>query len=108
MYGGYERISDDRTLISEVLNDAGYTTGGFHSNLFLSSETGYSTGFDQFYDSRKDPDLTYRLRKFIRGNLNKGRRLYQLLKWAFDKTKKKLEWNLVLSIRPRTILQTWL
>jgi arylsulfatase A-like enzyme len=89
MYGGYERISDDRTLISELLNDAGYRTGGFHSNLFLSSETGYSKGFDQFYDSRRDPNLAYGLRKVVRENLDRDGTLYQLLKWAFDKTEKR-------------------
>jgi arylsulfatase A-like enzyme len=89
MYGGYELLSDDRVLISEVLADAGYRTGGFHSNLFLSADAGYDRGFDQFYDSRSDPTVTYKLRKLFRDHLDQNGYIYRLLKWAFDKTEKK-------------------
>src|SRR6056297_586472 len=36
MYGGYERVSDEQTVVSEVFDRAGYETAGFHSNLYLS------------------------------------------------------------------------
>lgn len=89
MYGGYERLSDERTLVSEPLREMGYRTGGFHSNLFLSSEAGYDRGFDRFYDSKTDPTITYKLRKLLRENLSSDGTIYQLLKWAFDKTEEK-------------------
>jgi len=34
-YGGFERLSSKRTTIAELLEEAGYETAGFHSNLYL-------------------------------------------------------------------------
>jgi arylsulfatase A-like enzyme len=89
MYGGHEMISEDRTMISEVLADAGYRVGGFHSNLFLSSDAGYGRGFDRFYDSKSDPSVVYKFRKVFRRNLSQDGVIYKTLKWAFDKTEQK-------------------
>jgi arylsulfatase A-like enzyme len=62
MYGGYEQVTDDQTMISEVFRDGGYRTGGFHSNLYLSADFGYDRGWDRFYDSKPDPSAATRLR----------------------------------------------
>ncbi len=47
-FGGYSRITGERTLISEVLQKAGYLTMGFHSNAYLSPYFGYGRDWDVF------------------------------------------------------------
>lgn len=84
MYGGYERISPDRTLISEVFDDAGYQTAGFHSNLYLSADFDYDRGFGEFYDSKTDPSVTARLRQFVKDQLDSDGLVYQTLSRAFE------------------------
>jgi arylsulfatase A-like enzyme len=70
MYGGHERISEDQTLISEVFEDAGYRTGGFHSNLYVSGKFGYDRGWDEFFDSAPDESSVSKLRKWAKTNLD--------------------------------------
>ncbi|RKD98073.1 sulfatase [Halopiger aswanensis] len=84
MYGGYERISPERTLISEVFDEAGYRTAGFHSNLYLSADFDYDRGFDEFYDSKTDPSATARLRQFVKDQLDSDGLVYQTLARAFE------------------------
>ena len=55
--GSYSLIE---TSISEVLTDAGYTTGAFHSNPYISPAYGYDKGFNVF-----DDDLHFSNYKFI-------------------------------------------
>jgi len=88
MYGGFERISEKRTLISELLSDAGYQTAGLHSNLYLSADFGYSRGFDHFYDSKTEPSLTARARQFVKQRLNQDGVLFNFLKTTFEQTEK--------------------
>jgi arylsulfatase A-like enzyme len=88
MYGGYERITEGRTLISEVLSQKGYSTAGFHSNLFLCSDFGYQRGFDTFYDSKTDPGFTAKLRQFVKTNLDQDGFLYGVLQRLYDATEK--------------------
>ncbi|WP_121821417.1 sulfatase [Halostella salina] len=83
MYGGPQRISDEQTLVSEAFSEAGYQTGGFHSNLWLSGEYGYERGFDEFFDSKPDPSVTTRARRYAKKNLQ-GTFLLDLLKRAYD------------------------
>lgn len=83
MYGGYERISEDQTLVSEVFQEAGYRTGGFHSNLYVSAEFGYDRGFEEFYDSKEDPSLTSQVRRFVRTNMQDSA-LYPILQKGYD------------------------
>jgi arylsulfatase A-like enzyme len=83
-HGGHDRVAGSQTLVSEVFAEAGYRTGGFHSNLFLSAERGYDRGFDAFFDSKDDPSLTTRLRSFARTNLQ-GTPVYPLLQRAYDR-----------------------
>lgn len=88
MYGGTERLSDDQTLVSEVLSEAGYRTGGFHSNVYLSEEFGYHRGFDQFSDGESEPSTTSRLRTFVRNNLDSDGAVYALLQRLFNATER--------------------
>jgi arylsulfatase A-like enzyme len=88
MYGGCERMTEGRTLISEVLKQEGYTTAGFHSNLFLCSDFGYQRGFDTFYDSKTEPGFTEKLRQYIKTNLNQDSLLYGVLQKLYDTTEK--------------------
>ncbi|MFC6722784.1 sulfatase [Halobacteriaceae archaeon SHR40] len=88
MYGGYERITQGRTLISEVLKREGYATAGFHSNLFLCADFGYQRGFDTFYDSKTDPGFTAKLRQFVKTNLDQDSFLYKILQNLYDATEK--------------------
>ncbi|MFB6308024.1 MAG: sulfatase [Haloarculaceae archaeon] len=83
MYGGHDRISDGQTLVSEVFDDAGYRTGAFHSNLYLSEQFGYNRGWDVFFDSAPDASAISRLRRWAKTNL-KETPLFPVLKWGYD------------------------
>ena len=84
MYGGFERLSPDRTIVSEALADAGYTNAGFHSNLFLSADFGYDRGWETYFDSKTDPSATARLRQAVKDHLDQEGRLFQFLARAFS------------------------
>jgi arylsulfatase A-like enzyme len=83
MYGGYRGVSDEQTVVSEVFQDAGYQTGGFHSNLYISSDFGYDRGWDEFFDSKSDASLTAQLRQWAKTNLN-DTPIFPLLKRGYD------------------------
>jgi arylsulfatase A-like enzyme len=53
-YGRQKMLSEKRVMISEVLQRAGITTAGFHSNPYLSAYFGWNRGWDVFYDSMED------------------------------------------------------
>lgn len=65
-YGKNQRLSRGRTLISEVLKDAGVTTAGFHSNPYLFGFFGWNRGWHMFYDSM-DADVTDEV-PFLKGD----------------------------------------
>jgi arylsulfatase A-like enzyme len=83
MYGGHEQVSEDQTLISEIFQDGGYTTGGFHSNLYLSEDYGYDRGWDEFYDSKPDSSTTTDIRSFLKKAVH-GTPLYPYALKAYD------------------------
>lgn len=64
-YGRGRMLSEKSTLMSEVLQKAGVTTAGFHSNPELSAYFGWNRGWDFFYDSMEveidqvDPKAPY-------------------------------------------------
>ncbi|WP_254280365.1 sulfatase [Haloarcula marina] len=84
MYGGHDRVSDSQTVVSEVFDDAGYQTGGFHSNLYVSGQFGYDRGWDAFYDSAPDQGMLASARKWAKTNLQETP-VYSLLQWGYDK-----------------------
>ncbi|MFB6151434.1 MAG: sulfatase-like hydrolase/transferase [Haloarculaceae archaeon] len=49
-YGGLGPLSADRPRVAANLRDAGYATGGFQCNPFLSTHFDYDVGFDAFED----------------------------------------------------------
>lgn len=53
-YGRQKMLSEKRIMISEVLQRAGITTAGFHSNPYVSAYFGWNRGWDVFYDSMED------------------------------------------------------
>jgi len=89
MYGGFERLSAERTTLAEVLAEGGYRTAGFHSNLYLSADFGYDRGFDAFYDSRTDPSITAKARNHVKRRLDDDGLVYQTLQTLFDATEKR-------------------
>jgi arylsulfatase A-like enzyme len=51
MCGGFLRLSPQRTVLAEILREAGYCTVAFGSNPYLSPIYGYDKGFEIFDDS---------------------------------------------------------
>lgn len=88
MYGGFERLSERQTVLAKPLSDAGFRTGGFHSNPFLSSQFGYAQGFDVFHDSKSEPTVTSRLREWVKQNIDEDGAVFGTLKTIFDTTEK--------------------
>lgn len=83
MYGGYQQVTDDQTMISEVFKNQGYVTGGFHSNLYLSENYGYDRGWDEFYDSKPDSSTATDVRSFLKKAVH-GTPLYSYASDAYD------------------------
>lgn len=88
LYGGYEGLSSPQTVVADPLITAGYRTGGFHSNPYLRQGFGYSEGFDMFYDSQSDSTVMERLRQYVKDNIDG--RLFELLKWSYEKTEQNV------------------
>lgn len=89
MYGGFERIKEDRTLVSEPLSTAGYRTAGFHSNPYLSSDFGYNKGWDRFFEGNKTESLLSKLRGYARDKLSDDGLIYKILKKLYDETERQ-------------------
>jgi arylsulfatase A-like enzyme len=49
-HGGYERIDESRTLISEALSAEGYHCVGVHANPWLGERYGYGRGYADYRD----------------------------------------------------------
>ena len=49
-FGGYERLSEERTLVSEPLSEAGWRCVGVHANPWLGEKYGYGRGYDDYRD----------------------------------------------------------
>lgn len=82
-YGGYpphNKLSEERTLISEVLQAEGVETAGLHSNPHLFEELGYGRGFDTFFDSQSGGGRVSRLRNYINNNFSQGSPVYRVAK----------------------------
>jgi arylsulfatase A-like enzyme len=88
-YGGFKYLSDRRTMLGTPLREAGYSTGGFHSNVWLSRDFNYDRGFDRFYDSKSDPGPMARLRTFLKTNLDQDGVVYRTLQSVYDRTERQ-------------------
>jgi len=85
-YGGFEYLADQRTTVGSALQNGGYTTGAFHSNLFLARDYNYDRGFDHFFDSKSDPSKLARLRSWLKMNLDHDGIVYRTLQYLYDRT----------------------
>lgn len=71
-HGGLGPLDDERPRLSRWLRDAGFRTGGFQSNPFLSRHFNYDDGFDRFEDYQ-NPLMGVATKIFPRGiELNDG------------------------------------
>lgn len=52
----WRKANSDRKLLPELLQDAGYHTGGFHYNALVSSAFGWNRGWDVYEDHMWDSD----------------------------------------------------
>jgi arylsulfatase A-like enzyme len=83
MYGGFDSLHPDRPHLAAQLAEAGYTTGGFHSNPYLGADFGYDRGFDMFYEGGDDTSSLAALRKRIVRHLDQESVPYRLLRGAY-------------------------
>ncbi len=83
MYGGGEALSPSTPLVSEVLDGAGYSTAGFHSNPYLTEKYGYERGYDHYFDSIEENSGTARVRQFVKDRFDSDGVVYQSLYRAF-------------------------
>ncbi len=86
LYGGFDHLSNKQVPIAEPLSENGYSTGGFHSNPYLSSKFGYGRGFDTFSDLEEDPSKLASLRRYVSNNLSGP--IHDFFSWAHEKTEK--------------------
>jgi len=93
MYGGFEKISEDRTLVSEAFDDAGYATGGFQSNPHLLEEFGYDRGYDRYFGSNTEASSTSRLRQFVKQTFDDDGLPFKILKAGFDLSERVVGYN---------------
>ena len=89
MYGGFEKIQSDRTLVSKPLSAAGYQTAGFHSNPYLSADFGYDKGWNQFFEGSETESLLAQLRGYARDKLDDDSLVYKALKKLYDGTERQ-------------------
>lgn len=91
-YGGLGPLTPNRPRVAAQLKKAGMTTGGFHSNPFLSSHFNYEAGFDEFNDYQ-NPMMGVATKIFPRGIeinnpklswLNDRFHLTDSLKWVYQ------------------------
>ncbi len=66
-FGEPKKLSDRRTVVSEVIRQGGFTTAAFHSNPYISAYFGWNRGWDEFYDSMKEEVSP--LVPYIKGNV---------------------------------------
>ena len=47
-------LDDTSRMLTVQLNDLGYSTAGFSTNMWVSGRTGFTVGFDAFHDVRRE------------------------------------------------------
>lgn len=80
MYGGYGSVSRARPSLAARFREAGYDTGGFHSNPYLDARFGYSRGFEAFYDSEHAISLYTKLQQRLKEALPSESVMYRVLR----------------------------
>jgi arylsulfatase A-like enzyme len=93
MYGGFEPISEDRPLLAETVNDAGYRTAGFHSNPYLNDQFGYGRGFETFFSSESESSTLGDLRQWVKDTFDESTLVFRLLKSIYDLSERTVGFN---------------
>jgi arylsulfatase A-like enzyme len=81
MYGGYKHLSEERPFLPEHFREAGYATGGFHSNPYLGGQFGYSRGFDHLFSGEEDASILTKLRGFLGRTVPRDSIVFSALQW---------------------------
>lgn len=81
-------LSDEYETIAELLSEAGYTNGGFHSNPHLLPQFGYARGFDHFYDSESEPSKIARFRQRLKDFAESRETVFHVLERMFAQIEK--------------------
>ena len=92
MYGGFEKLSRDRTVLAEPFQETGYTTGGFQSNPYLLAQFGYGRGLKEYYGSNSEASSTSKIRQYTKDTLDDGIFLRSLQR-AFNLTESVVGYN---------------
>ncbi|WP_256301967.1 sulfatase [Haloarchaeobius salinus] len=79
MYGGYRNLSEKRPYMPERFAEEGYSTGGFHSNPYLSPRFNYGRGFDRIFSGEDNQTPVAKLRRFLAHNLSRDSTLFSIL-----------------------------
>ena len=90
-HGGYERLSEDRTLVSEALSRAGWRSVGVHANPWLGEKYGYGRGYTEYRDVGEFglPGLEP-ARQFLLDNFSLDHPIYQAAQYVYRYAQKPL------------------
>lgn len=93
MYGGFEPISEERPLLAETTQEAGYQTAGFHSNPYLNAQFGYDRGFETFFTSESESSTLGDLRQWVKDSFDESTLVFKLLKKIYDISERRAGFN---------------
>ncbi|EMA47541.1 sulfatase [Halococcus saccharolyticus] len=90
-HGGYEHLSEDRTLVSEALDRAGWRSVGVHANPWLGEKYGYARGYTDYRDVGEFglPGLE-RGRQFLLNNFSLDHPVYRAAQYVYRYAQKPL------------------
>ena len=90
-HGGYERLSEDRTLVSEALSRAGWRSVGVHANPWLGEKYGYGRGYTEYRDVGEFglPGLEP-AREFLLDNFSLDHPVYRAAQYVYRYAQKPL------------------
>ncbi|PSP72149.1 sulfatase [Halobacteriales archaeon QH_9_66_26] len=90
-HGGYERLSEDRTLVSEALSRAGWRSVGVHANPWLGEKYGYGRGYTEYRDVGEFglPGLEP-ARQFLLDNFSLDHPVYRAAQYVYRYAQKPL------------------
>lgn len=80
MYGGYAYLDGERPFVAKTFRNAGFRTGGFHSNPHLGRNKNYHTGFEVFSDTAEGSDSVATIKDRVERILNPDSLIYRVLR----------------------------
>jgi arylsulfatase A-like enzyme len=83
MYGGWRYLVDERPLIAQQLDAAGFDTVAFHSNPHIGRTRNHDNGFDTFIDTAEGADSVATLKDRVEHMVPTDTALYSLLRHAW-------------------------